>query len=196
MSNRSYYRARYYDAAAGRFISGDPIGLNGGINLCSYTSNSPANLTDPSGNVIVVRSDDPTIWPITLLYLCGSPQACQIITELQQSPEIFVLNVSDTYKRDVEIGRGTIYWNPHKAMCTKNGVQSPAIQVLHELVHAWQWKHDLPRNEELAVQLTNPAAEQLGEPIRLNYADAGKTDPTRPMSIPIGSNKECGCQSQ
>ena len=190
-----FMRARYFDPASGRFISEDPIGLNGGINLFPYAANSPTNFIDPFGNIIVVRSNDPTIWPITVVYLCGSPQACEIINELQSSPEVYVLNISDTYKRDVEIGRGTIYWNPHQALCVKNGIQSPALQVLHELVHAWQWKHDLPRNEEIAVGLTNPAAQQLGEPIRLNYADAGKKDPIWPMSIPIGSKKECGCET-
>jgi RHS repeat-associated protein len=44
-----YYRARFYDAKLGRFISEDPIGLNGGINQFSYVSNNPANRIDPSG---------------------------------------------------------------------------------------------------------------------------------------------------
>ena len=44
-----YYRARYYDAKIGRFISQDPIGLAGGINLYSYVENSPLNWTDPDG---------------------------------------------------------------------------------------------------------------------------------------------------
>ena len=38
-----YYRARYYDPKAGRFISEDPIGLAGGTNLYTYVDNNPAN---------------------------------------------------------------------------------------------------------------------------------------------------------
>lgn len=44
-----YYRARYYDAKIGRFISEDPIGLLGGLNLYQYAGNNPVNFTDPSG---------------------------------------------------------------------------------------------------------------------------------------------------
>jgi RHS repeat-associated protein len=45
-----YYRARYYNPAWGRFISEDPIGLTGGVNLYQYAFNNPLQLKDPSGN--------------------------------------------------------------------------------------------------------------------------------------------------
>lgn len=44
-----YYRARYYDPDLGRFISEDPSGLSGGINLYAYVGNNPVNGTDPLG---------------------------------------------------------------------------------------------------------------------------------------------------
>jgi RHS repeat-associated protein len=44
-----YSRARWYDATLGRFISEDPIGLNGGINQYSYVDGNPQNFVDPSG---------------------------------------------------------------------------------------------------------------------------------------------------
>ncbi len=40
---------RYYDASAGRFLSRDPIGFDGGINLYGYTGNNPTNWSDPFG---------------------------------------------------------------------------------------------------------------------------------------------------
>jgi len=46
----SYYRARTYDSAVGRFIQKDPIGLRGGLNVYEYTQSSPTNLSDPLGN--------------------------------------------------------------------------------------------------------------------------------------------------
>lgn len=46
-----FYRARYYDAMEGRFISKDPIGFAGGdVNLYRYVQNNPIMLIDPSGN--------------------------------------------------------------------------------------------------------------------------------------------------
>ena len=49
-TNLYYYRARYYDPAAGTFLSEDAIGFNGGLNFYSYVNNSPTMLVDPLGN--------------------------------------------------------------------------------------------------------------------------------------------------
>ena len=46
-----YSRARWYDAAVGRFVSEDPIGFSAGdANLNRYAGNSPLTNSDPSGN--------------------------------------------------------------------------------------------------------------------------------------------------
>nr|WP_279634494.1 RHS repeat-associated core domain-containing protein [Paraburkholderia steynii] len=43
-----YNRHRYYDPHAGRFVSRDPIGLRGGINLYAFAPN-PVQWIDPLG---------------------------------------------------------------------------------------------------------------------------------------------------
>jgi len=45
----SYYRARYYDPQAGRFVLEDPIGFSGGINFYRYVRNQPLDNYDPLG---------------------------------------------------------------------------------------------------------------------------------------------------
>ncbi|RMG32193.1 MAG: RHS repeat-associated core domain-containing protein, partial [Planctomycetota bacterium] len=45
-----YYRARWYDPTAGRFISEDPVGFAAGdANISRYAGNNSPNLRDPSG---------------------------------------------------------------------------------------------------------------------------------------------------
>ena len=50
----SYYRSRYFNPELGRFLSEDPLGLGGGVNLYGYVGGSPVVFVDPSGRVKVV----------------------------------------------------------------------------------------------------------------------------------------------
>jgi RHS repeat-associated protein len=40
---------RYYDPEIGRYVTADPIGLVGGVNLYTYVGGDPVNLSDPDG---------------------------------------------------------------------------------------------------------------------------------------------------
>jgi RHS repeat-associated protein len=44
---------RFYDPSVGRFLTRDPLGYEGGINLYAYTDNNPLNEDDPSGEQAV-----------------------------------------------------------------------------------------------------------------------------------------------
>jgi len=48
-SNLSYYRARYYDQSAGRFITEDPLRFAASPNFYNYLDNDPTSWVDPSG---------------------------------------------------------------------------------------------------------------------------------------------------
>lgn len=52
-----YLRARYYQPSFGRFVSRDPIGYMGGLNLYDYVRNNPLVFVDPFGL-------DKTYWDI------------------------------------------------------------------------------------------------------------------------------------
>jgi RHS repeat-associated protein len=47
-----YFRARWYSPETGRFISKDPIGIAGGLNLYAFCANNPVNFSDPMGCAI------------------------------------------------------------------------------------------------------------------------------------------------
>jgi RHS repeat-associated protein len=47
--NLYYFRTRFYDPAAGRFLSEDKAGLLGGWNLYEFNQNDPINHADPEG---------------------------------------------------------------------------------------------------------------------------------------------------
>lgn len=44
-----YNQQRYYDPSLGRYITSDPIGLAGGLNLYGYAEQNPLIYTDPEG---------------------------------------------------------------------------------------------------------------------------------------------------
>jgi len=45
---------RHYDPQSGRFLTRDPIGYDGGVNLYGYAGNNPANWSDPDGTQAVI----------------------------------------------------------------------------------------------------------------------------------------------
>ncbi len=54
-----YLRNRWYDPTSGRFLTQDPIGLAGGVNLYEYAGNNPVNYSDPFGLCPIERTGIP-----------------------------------------------------------------------------------------------------------------------------------------
>jgi hypothetical protein len=85
-----------------------------------------------------------------------------------------------------DVGRTRINWDPRSGIkTTEGGLQSPAIQVLHEMLHAIRRETDRKgyeqdrrprsdrqydnREDRRVIEGTNPAAKQLGEAERSNH---------------------------
>ncbi len=51
-----HFRARWYDPATGRWLSTDPIGISGGLNLYEFCGNNPVNYRDPWGERVEIHS--------------------------------------------------------------------------------------------------------------------------------------------
>jgi RHS repeat-associated protein len=55
-----YYRMRFYLALLGVFVSKDPIGYDGGINLYEYVGSLPISYSDPTGLAVIINARDST----------------------------------------------------------------------------------------------------------------------------------------
>jgi RHS repeat-associated protein len=69
---------RFYDPTTGRYISADPIGLGGGINLYGYVNGDPVNKVDPEGLEVPLPGDSdfgtgPAFYPTAP---CEARQPC------------------------------------------------------------------------------------------------------------------------
>lgn len=52
---RFYYNHfRYYDPNGGRYITSDPIGLQGGLNTYAYALSNPLSRIDPDGRIPII----------------------------------------------------------------------------------------------------------------------------------------------
>ncbi len=135
--------ARYYDPAAGRWLTQDPIGFEAGDeNLYRYVGNNPVNKVDPRGT----RSLDPTKYGVEAQDILKS-----LGDDLDRVPEVAVnsLVAKKITKRE--------YWYPRGASSATVKVAIPLVRtdkrtdtlVLSFVWAFWPWQESYYKFEAL-----------------------------------------------
>ncbi|HCS7476370.1 TPA: RHS repeat protein, partial [Escherichia albertii] len=183
-SGLCYNRHRYYDPLQGRYITQDPIGLDGGLNTYSYPLN-PINEIDPLGlKVIVVASDSNAAKLLQEAYaqLNTTKRGQEITKPLEDSKDIYKIYTihRDAFycpagTTDVSCQRKekAVFIEPNECvkLPTAQGLEvtSLAVELGYELGHA-HGVHDDGVDRMNNVKLNeNPIRAGLGENLRTAY---------------------------
>lgn len=194
----NYYGYRFYDPVNGRWINRDPIGERGGRNLYNTVEGNLVNYVDILGMELVVPEELKKEFDQARKYLNKCPEAKKLIDDLldkekttkkiELTPTISTNNFNPMTKPDTDPGLqkllpARIFWNPSLGFKDANCCRSPAMQLLHEMVHARDYNADAAQfaqdskpysNEEEkkakgspaespAMSVENNAAKTLGE---------------------------------
>jgi RHS repeat-associated protein len=171
----AYYRARYYDASQGRFMSEDPIRWWGGVNLYRYVGNSPVTYLDPAGLT-------PLKLPISNPTTAG---ICVLLFEYKLHSQ-FLFNEADEVFPDDLQKRRTYDRERHCYVTCESvrwhaGLPAPALAAsygkeLIDLVHGGDWDdsmEDLRSDMKGITSGWNPS----GGSCRLQCAGSGRPEP-------------------
>ncbi|ENB4455618.1 RHS element core protein [Escherichia albertii] len=183
-SGLCYNRNRYYDPLQGRYITQDPIGLDGGLNTYSYPLN-PINEIDPLGlKVIVVASDSNAAKLLQEAYaqLNTTKRGQEITKPLEDSKDIYKIYTihrdafycpAGTTDVSCQGKEKAVFIEPNECvkLPTAQGLEvtSLAVELGHELGHA-HGVHDDGVDRMNNVKLNeNPIRAGLGENLRTAY---------------------------
>lgn len=188
----TWYRA--YDAEVGRWLSPDPIGESGGINLFLYVNANPTNKIDPLGLIIF---DDKTSLDVARRIAKNSPSGNALIAKVEACEKKAKKQIRIVFNKnrrahffplagDIVFGRPGTY----KDSGGKTHPFTNEQTLVHELQHALESLEGiLQKNgdtksckpgypnvaEENAVQAENNYLQDVNLPLRKDY-DSGSSD--------------------
>ena len=170
-----YYRARYYSPTLQRFISEDPIGLDGGINFYVYVGNNPITRVDPFGLKIDLTEASGKLKD-ALDKVKKTKRGEALYDILDQSKTIYKIrdrrpgDPASAFRRDKEI---VVDPNFHPIIQTTDGPKRASTERIlgHEMGHAATSASDFtgPAPGTNSIINENPIAVELGESPRTQY---------------------------
>ncbi|EDS2852403.1 RHS repeat protein, partial [Salmonella enterica] len=168
-----YNRHRYYDPAQGRYITQDPVGLEGGWNLYQYPLN-PIQFIDPRGLKFLVEGDRKD-FDTAINFLKKDTEMARIITAIENNKKV-IITVSCNNGKDNSFSpwTGRIHWDPHSALLCdenpknghydfKNGTQVPALALGHEIAHAYAFSTETYKNYMTRTNAIDPIYDTAEE---------------------------------
>ncbi|WP_203321535.1 RHS repeat domain-containing protein [Pseudoxanthomonas beigongshangi] len=199
----TYMQQRYYDPVIGRFLSVDPVtAYSKGtdfFNRYKYANNNPYKFTDPDGREVVyaygegISASDGRRFMISVAGF--SETAHSEMRQLEESGKMYTVLIDNNVQPGYDPNTRTVRLNPSYGFRIKSTgqVQSPKVNSGHEITHAAE--HDRvgdkafgaalkrPTNsdgtkgvspeEKRATNVERKIGEELGEPTRKDYKDAG-----------------------
>jgi RHS repeat-associated protein len=148
----TFLRNRWYDAQSGRFLTQDPIGLAGGVNLYAYAGNNPVSFSDPYG----LRADSLKVngsmsqKAVTWL-MANSPTARKTLEAIAGDDRVS-LTIRDPIS-SVEAGTGEMLFAPEGS--TKG-------TILLNPVGTNQANFDLPQGSSWIHTVASDLAHEIG----------------------------------
>jgi uncharacterized protein RhaS with RHS repeats len=144
-------RNRWYDPQTGRFLSQDPIGLAGGVNLYAYAGNNPASYSDPFGLKIEYKGTKEEVRYLRaavadakrllgIAAKAGNRLASQVLRGIKRMESdknrVTVLQVGHGTGSETSPDGGTVTIDYEEGAHQPGGFY-PTITVTHELGHSY-----------------------------------------------------------
>ena len=191
-----YNRYRYYDPGTGRYLSPDPIGQAGGVNIYPYVLNDPVNWFDLYGLYIQINgppSYQSAVSGDLARIKAVDPDLKKMIEDLESSsnehiiaappPGKFNSNRTTGERPNASNGIGTssvTCYDPTATRTASGNKRDPAVGLTHELQHASDKDRGIldrtinpatttRRSEERAMDAENKMRRVTGDPPRLKY---------------------------
>src|SRR5581483_10210527 len=140
-TNLYYYRARYYNSDLGRFISADPLGFGGGMNLYAYALGNPVAYRDPFGTDVRVETTAAVygFHEHISVDTPNGPYAISFGMENRDDPEQGSSAASDVAPTATGVGSGIVYEDTDPA--------TSVVSVLHTTPAEDLWIEQLLRQQ-------------------------------------------------
>ena len=149
-----YYRARYYSAETGRFLSEDPIGLAGGLNRYAYVGNNPIDVKDPTGTQATNSTE--VWWCIKHPEICAMASPCFFAAQKMER----ILNFGGVSDNDRNNALKHCFW----ACCMAQTIGSGAAM-------------DITDNHEARERSRNPCPSQMDRHNNMQGITLGSANP-------------------